>query len=237
MSDGRRTLRAAPEAQWQVVQAADDERLHVGQRARVHELNVVEPREEPLEADARLGAGQARTGTEVLTVTEGDVAPSVRTPRIEAVEFADSLTLRVRFDRAVAADWDATGAATLVSADSTARATGPLLSRERFDSLRAAEKVAAPVDSTVADTTAVADTVAADTVAADTVAAPSAPRFARPLPIQIWVLPLDATLAPGAYRLTIRNVRGLNGRSGNTEREFTVRAPAPAADTSATRRP
>ena len=50
----------------------------VGERARVHQLKVVEPREEPLEADARLGAGETGAGTEVLAVTEGDVAPGVR---------------------------------------------------------------------------------------------------------------------------------------------------------------
>lgn len=57
------------EAQRQVVQAADEAR-RVGERARVHQLQVVEPCEQPLEADACLGAGGARAGTEVLAVTE-----------------------------------------------------------------------------------------------------------------------------------------------------------------------
>jgi arylsulfatase len=67
--------RTAAEAQRQVVQAADDEGRRVGERARVHQLQVVEAREQPLEADARLGAREAGAGTEVLAVAEGDVAP------------------------------------------------------------------------------------------------------------------------------------------------------------------
>src|SRR5262245_4947121 len=71
-------LRAAPEAQRQGVQAADDEGLHVGEAARVHQLEVAESREEPLDADARFGTGKAGAGAEVLAVTEGDVVPGVR---------------------------------------------------------------------------------------------------------------------------------------------------------------
>src|SRR5262245_59853029 len=70
-------LRAAREAHGQVVQAADDEGLDVGERTRVHQPKVAEPREEPLEADARLGAGETGAGTEVLAVTESDVVPGV----------------------------------------------------------------------------------------------------------------------------------------------------------------
>src|SRR5262245_53470482 len=78
-------LRAAPETQRQIMQAADDERFNVGERARVNELKVVEPSQDPLEADARLGAGETRARAEVLAVTEGDIAPGVRTLCIEAV--------------------------------------------------------------------------------------------------------------------------------------------------------
>src|SRR5262245_63121343 len=82
-SQGSR-LRAAPEAHGQVVQAADDEGLDVGECARVHQPKVAEPREEPLEADARLGAGETGAGTEVLAVTEGDVLPGIDALGIEA---------------------------------------------------------------------------------------------------------------------------------------------------------
>src|SRR5262249_10238870 len=64
-------LRAAPEAHRQVVQAADDEGLDVGECARVHQPKVAEAREKPLEADAHLGASETGAGTEVLAVTEG----------------------------------------------------------------------------------------------------------------------------------------------------------------------
>src|SRR4030095_8437037 len=78
-------LRAAPEAQRQIVQTADQEARQVGEGARVDELDVVEPREQPLDADARLGAGEGGAGTEMRPVTERDVAAHVRTLRIEAV--------------------------------------------------------------------------------------------------------------------------------------------------------
>src|SRR6185295_13652424 len=65
--------------------AADDEALEVGERARVHQPQVVEPREEPFEADARLGAGETGADAEVLAVTKGDVTGGVRAPGIEAV--------------------------------------------------------------------------------------------------------------------------------------------------------
>src|SRR6185295_3123775 len=76
-------LRAASEAKGQIVQAADDEALDVGEGPRVHQPHVVEARQEPFEADAHLGTGETGADTEVLAVTEGDVAPGVRTPCIE----------------------------------------------------------------------------------------------------------------------------------------------------------
>src|SRR5215475_12297046 len=84
--DSRRArLRAGPEAHGKVVQAANDEALDVGECARVHQAHVVQPREEPFEADARLGARETGTDAEMLAVTKGDIAPGVRTPCIEAV--------------------------------------------------------------------------------------------------------------------------------------------------------
>src|SRR5262249_38119127 len=76
-------LLAALEAHGQVVQAADDEGLDVGEGARVHQPKVAEPREEPLEADAHLGAGETGAGTEVLAVAEGDVVAGGHAPGIE----------------------------------------------------------------------------------------------------------------------------------------------------------
>src|SRR5262245_53720131 len=76
-------LLAALEAHGQVVQAADDEGLDVGEGARVHQPKVAEPREEPLEADAHLGAGETGAGTEMLAVTEGDVVAGVHALCIE----------------------------------------------------------------------------------------------------------------------------------------------------------
>src|SRR5262245_22458471 len=90
------TLRAAPETEGQVVQAADDEALDVRQGARVHQAHVVEPREEPFEADARFGACEAGPDTEVFAVTEGDVAPGVLTPCIEAVRIFEEVWVAVR---------------------------------------------------------------------------------------------------------------------------------------------
>src|SRR5215475_1100838 len=78
-------LRAAPEAHGQVVQAADDEALDVRECAGIHQPQVVEPREEPFEGDARLGAGETGADAEVLAVTKGDIAPGVRTPCVEVV--------------------------------------------------------------------------------------------------------------------------------------------------------
>jgi hypothetical protein len=152
-------------------------------------------------------------------------------PRVEAVEFADSLTLRVRFDRAVVAEWDGVDAAELVGADSTPRGVGTMVPMARLDSLRTAARDTAAID------TIGADTVRTDTVPArDTLAlSPDAPRFGRPAPVETWALPLDAALTPGLYRLTIRGARGLNGFARETQREFTVRAPVPrpASDTTA----
>ena len=79
------------------------------------------------------------------------------TPRVDQVDVLDSTALRVRFDRGVAADWDPTGAVTLVGSDSVRIPTGLMLPAARLDSLTRAAK-----DSTRADSAAAADTVAAD---------------------------------------------------------------------------
>ncbi|WKW11817.1 Ig-like domain-containing protein [Pseudogemmatithrix spongiicola] len=73
------------------------------------------------------------------------------------------------------------------------------------------------------------DTVTRDSVAADSVAADSIvrPVFKRVVPVTQWTAPLAAPLAPGLYRFRIRDARGLNGRSVNTERELRVQPPPP----------
>jgi len=172
-------------------------------------------------------------------------------PRIESLDLSDSLSIRVRFDRVVAADWDPTGAASIVGADSVVRPLAVFVPRAQLDSLRRAAADTVTADST-ADSTgvpvaltppvarapgapgalgAVAPTpprAAADTVVADTLApAVPTPVFGRAVPIQNWAAPLDAPLAPGLYRLRIANVRGLNGRANATDREFRVREPPP----------
>src|SRR5262245_46859418 len=81
----RYVLLAAPEAHGQVVQATNDEASKVRQAAWVLELQTIQSCEQSLEADARLGAGKTGADTEVLAVTERDVAPCVRTLRVEAV--------------------------------------------------------------------------------------------------------------------------------------------------------
>ncbi|MEX2182789.1 MAG: Ig-like domain-containing protein [Gemmatimonadaceae bacterium] len=138
-------------------------------------------------------------------------------PRLDQVVPRDSTALRVRFDRAVAADWVAAGAVSLVGADSLPIATGTMLPAAQADTVRAV-------------------TTQADTTQADTTLVPP-PVFGRALPVQQWVVPLDTALAPGLYRLRILGVRGLNGVVRDTEREFRVREPPPPKPDSAAARP
>ncbi len=163
--------------------------------------------------------------------------------RLENVEVADSLTLRLRFDRVLLAHWDPAGAVDLVGADSVVRPLLGVMPRVRLDSIRrvAAAAARAAADTTAADTTAADTTVADSALAADRVAdstiadsarAPTdtvapAPVFGRVAPVQIWAAALDAPLAPGLYRLRVRDPLGLNGVLGTTERQFRVREPPP----------
>lgn len=168
-------------------------------------------------------------------------------PRVEALETIDTTALRVRFDRAVPADWNAEGAVELFTADSTPIALGgTLMPIARFDSLRAAARPVAdstPADSVPPDSLAAADTlvpalpVPADTTdpqaveaERDTVPVDPAPVFGRLKPETTWAISLAAPLVPGSYRLRISGARGLNGASAVVDREFRVRPPAaPAA--------
>ena len=171
--------------------------------------------------------------------------------RLESVEVADSLTLRLRFDRVLLASWDPTGAVEIVGADSVVRPLGQVMPRVRLDSIRLAAAAAAQAaaDTSAADASAAnsliaperpPDLAAADSTSADSASAgadtiPSGPVFGRAVPVQIWAAPLDAPLAPGLYRMRVRDPRGLNGALGASEREFRVREPAPpSADHPAT---
>lgn len=171
-------------------------------------------------------------------------------PRLEQVEWIDSTAIRIRLDRGIVADWD--GRSTeLVGADSVVIPLGgPFVPSAVYDSLarlRTAARDSAARDSVARaaqdsgevavpaprppDTVRVEntrpeprDSVAADSVAADTIVRPV---FKRVVPVTQWTAPLAAPLAPGLYRFRIRDARGLNGRSVNTERELRVQPPPP----------
>jgi hypothetical protein len=164
-------------------------------------------------------------------------------PRLEAAEAIDSTGLRLRFDRAIPLDWDATGAFELLTADSTAVAfDSPLMPITRYDSLARVLRAATDTvtaDSVLADTAAqaAADTADPSAVraegreAADTLSDSTrrAPAFGRVKPETVWAARLRAPLAPGLYRIRVTGAPGLNGASARVEREYRVRPPtAPA---------
>ncbi len=147
--------------------------------------------------------------------------------QIEAVNVVDSLTLQLRFDRALRATWDPTGAVEVIGADSVVRPLARVMPRAQLDSLRRAGT----------PTGAAGDTSTADTTQAVAAASPPGPVFGRAAPVQLWAATLDAPLAPGLYRLRVRGALGLNGLPGDSEREFRVREPTPPppADTTSQR--
>jgi len=170
--------------------------------------------------------------------------------RVESVEPVDSTALRIRFDRAVSTRWipDSTSA-TLMDADSARVAVGVLVPASVFDSTLRVLRAAA--DSARADSVR-ADTTGEDTLprgvpprapapapvpaaAADTTGTIArGPTFARPLPVREWVLPLPTPLAPGEYRVTVRQAESLAGVRRDSERVVRIRERAtPPADTTA----
>lgn len=199
--------------------------------------------------DRRLGLREV-SDTATLTLTDraayefyGFIRDTIA-PRVEMIEPIDSTGLRVRFDRAIPADWDASGAVELFAPDSSQIAlTGTLVPLTRFDSVRAAARSArdsSAADSLQGDSAAVTDSAAvpapspADTtdpqvvdVARDSVPMDPAPVFGRLKPETTWAVPLDAPLVPGTYRLRITGARGLNGAQAVIDREFRVRPPPP----------
>lgn len=157
---------------------------------------------------------------------------------------ADSSEIPLAGPMVASAQFDSLAKLRRAAADSAAKVAADSAARVAADSAGADTTTAdtlvirvprAETDSTPAERSA-ADRAAADSAAADSVAAdtlPPAPVFGRKVPEVSWTVPLNAPLAPGAYRIRIRGARGLNGREVDTDREFRVReAPPPApADT------
>lgn len=193
--------------------------------------------------DRQLGSREA-FDTSRVTLTEGaevDLYAFVHdtlSPRLELVTAVDSTALALRFDRVVVGDWTpSAGAITLVGEDSLVRTLAAAVPTAKYDSLRAAAARAARDSAAATDSAAVADSVAAPAVAPaaapsdsavqDTIPRLPPPKFERIVPWQQWTVPLEAPLAPGLYRLTVRGAPGLNGIARDTEREFRIRAPEP----------
>ena len=55
----------------------------------------------------------------------------------------------------------------------------------------------------------------------------------RPVPVQVWVMPLDTALTPGTYRVRAIDILGLAGAKRGSEREFKIRPPAKPDSTKA----
>lgn len=136
-------------------------------------------------------------------------------PRIGSVEVADSVTLRVQFDKPL------DGAALPMVAQWTLRA--PDSSVVRVDSVRLADAAVAS-DSVSERANAAA--------AADSARTRAGARRARP--VTMLVLRVAAPLRDATtYRLEVRAARGLLGATAGSLRSFTTRpapAPTPAAD-------
>lgn len=173
-----------------------------------------------------------------LTVTVPTSAPvELRTairdtlpPRIVTVSAADSISLRVTFDRVLdptkppaAADFH------LVAADGAPTAIDSVIT-PRDEQMRAdsARKI-------VADSARRADSLAGKILppvqAAPTKgAAKPLPKPSLPPPYTSLLLHTARPLAPNApYTLTVTNARGLSGRTQPSERSFTTPKPAPPA--------
>lgn len=171
-------------------------------------------------------------------------------PRIGEVTVADSVTVRVRFDKPLDPSQELSAALfTLRAADSSIVPIAAALTPRAFEDAQAAAQraradSAARADSIRADSArAAGDTTprgpriprpapaqpAPDTAAADTM--PEGPRMARPVPIAEAVLQLGARLTPAtAYRLRASGVRNLLGIAGASERAFTTARPRATTD-------
>lgn len=154
-------------------------------------------------------------------------------PRVETVESVDSTALRVRFDRATSLEWAPDSfSVVLQGTDSSRIAVGVLVPAARYDSLarlaRAAAdsaRAAADANRAPADSAKVPAPVAARVAGPRADTLPTGPKFGRAIPVQTWVVPLRAPLAPGEYRLTALRVEGLTGARRTSERAFRINEP------------
>lgn len=167
-----------------------------------------------------------------LRVAPRDTLP----PRILSVAPADSLTLRVTFDRLIdPTQHPTTSAFRLVGADSTPVPIAAVLDPQEE------ARLAREADRARADSARHADSLAGRPVLPVPAARPAPVRTGPsvPPPFTSVALKLAHRLAPNAtYRLGVTGMRGLTGRAQPSERTFTTPRPAPPrppADT--TRRP
>ena len=172
----------------------------------------------------RVAAPQA-SPVELLAIVR-DTLP----PRITAVAVADSVSLRVTFDRFLDPEQPPTAASfRLVAADSTVvPITAALNPRAEQAETQARQQA-------VADSARRADSLAGRFVPPRAVApaAAAGTRPSVPPPYSAMLLRIARPLAPAAtYRLSVTAARGLSRRADNSERSFTTPRPAPppAAD-------
>ncbi|GAC1688902.1 MAG: hypothetical protein NVS9B3_07450 [Gemmatimonadaceae bacterium] len=156
--------------------------------------------------------------TEILAFVH-DTTP----PRIAEITPRDSMTLHVVFDHALALDWrvDAQAFTLIARRDSTEIPIAEALSLaednarearriEKADSLRAREK-AQPVVPLPPPLRARADS------------APAAPTPSRPSPVRDVIVRTTRALQPQtAFRIVVRDVRGLLGPAQTTDRTFST---------------
>jgi hypothetical protein len=187
------------------------------------------------DGDRRLGPRERfeRVEVELADRTEADLYAFEHDtigPRIESVDLADSLAIRVRFDRAVATDFVPDGGSiVLLSSDSTPIPVGVAVAATREDSATRA------LEADSAAARAARDTLQRQPGA---VAAPAAPRELiepkRPIPQRLWVVSLASPLAPGTYVVKATGFRGLTGEMRPSQREVVKRPPTAPPDTAAT---
>lgn len=146
---------------------------------------------------------------------------------------ADSTRLRTR-PMMPLARWDSLAkaalAARLAAEDSIARSdTTKRDTTARADtSARRAQGVRptqSAVDSAIAAVARQAAAGAGAAAGADTTTE-KPPMMKRPVPVQVWVMPLDTALTPGTYRVRAIDILGLAGAKRGSEREFKIRPPA-----------
>lgn len=142
-------------------------------------------------------------------------------PAIESASAADSLTIRVRFDKGLdTAQRIDTSLFTLRRADSTVVPLRLVQRASAFDSARAA----AARDTAHRPP---APPLPRPRGPADTTHRVPPPVMTRPVPVSEVVIVPDSALTAGAtYRVTARDARGLLGRSGSSSRAFVAPKPA-----------